>query len=132
MLALGIVKDIAHTELNSDVVALNTEDRVSTARLEVDRLLKRPLTEAAAVQIALLNNRGLQAAYNALGISEAEKVRATLPPNPRFSASYIAGGGGLEALRKVAGRLNFRCRCSTSARPNGVQLKQLIWKRSIV
>jgi len=70
---MGIVKDIAHTELNSDVVALNTEDRVSTARLEVDRLLKRPLTEAAAVRISLLKNRDLQAAYNALGISEAEK-----------------------------------------------------------
>ena len=94
---MGIVKDIAHAELNSDVVALNTEDRVSAARIEVDRLLKRPLTEAAAVQIALLNNRDLQAAYNALGISEAEKVRATLPPSPRFSVSYIAGGGGLEA-----------------------------------
>jgi len=98
---MGIVKDIAHTELNSDVVALNTEDRISAARIEVDRLLKRPLTEAAAVQIALLNNRDLQAAYNALGISEAEKVRATLPPSPRFSVSYIAGGGGLEAEGQI-------------------------------
>ena len=98
---MGIVKNIAHAELNSDVVGLNTEDRVGTARIEVDRLLKRPLTEAAAVQIALINNRDLQAAYNALGISEAEKVRATLPPSPRFSASYIAGGGGLEAEAQV-------------------------------
>ena len=98
---MGIVKDIARTELNSDVVALNTEDRVSTARIEVDRLLKGPLTEAAAVQIALLNNRDLQAAYNALGISEAENVRVTLPPSPRFSVSYIAGGGGLEAEAQI-------------------------------
>jgi outer membrane protein TolC len=48
------------------------------------------------VQIAILSNHDLQAAYNALGISEVEKVRATLPPSPRFSASHIAGGGGLE------------------------------------
>jgi outer membrane protein TolC len=43
----------------------------------------------------------LQAAYNRLGISEAEKVRATVPPSPRFSASYIAGGGGLEIERQI-------------------------------
>ena len=98
---MDLVKGVARTELNSDVVALNTEDQVSTSRIEVDRLLKRPLTEAAAVQIALLNNRDLQAAYNALGISETERVLATLPPSPRFSASYIAGGGGLEIEGQV-------------------------------
>jgi outer membrane protein TolC len=93
---MNVVKGIAHTELNSDVVTLSAEDQASAALIEVDRLLKRPLTAATAVQIALLNNRNLQAAYNALGISEAEKVRVTVPPSPRFSASYIAGGGGLE------------------------------------
>jgi outer membrane protein TolC len=98
---MDVVKRIARTELNSDVVALNTGDQVNATRFEVDRLLKRPLTEAAAVQIALLNNRDLQTAYNALGISEAQKVRATLPPSPRFSASYIAGGGGLEVEAQI-------------------------------
>jgi outer membrane protein TolC len=98
---MDVVKGIVRTELNSDVVALNTVDQVNTTWFEVDRLLKRPLTEAAAVQIALLNNRDLQTAYNALGISEAQKVRATLPPSPRFSASYIAGGGGLEAEAQI-------------------------------
>jgi outer membrane protein TolC len=98
---MDLVKGVARTELNSDVVALNTEDQVRTSRIEVDRLLKRPLTEVAAVQIALLNNGDLQTAYNTLGISEAQKVRATLPPSPRFSASYIAGGGGLEAEAQI-------------------------------
>jgi len=98
---MDVVKGIARTELNSDVVALKTGDQVNTARFEVDRLLKGPLAEAAAVQIALLNNRDLQTAYNALGISEAQKVRAALPPSPRFSVSYIAGGGGLEAEAQI-------------------------------
>jgi outer membrane protein TolC len=98
---MDIVKGVARAELGSDVVTLNRRDQASSARIEVDRLLNRPLTEAAAVQIALLNNRDLQAAYNALGISEAEKVRAAVPPVPHFSASYIAGGGGLEIEGQV-------------------------------
>jgi outer membrane protein TolC len=93
---MDIVKGVARAELSSDVVTLNTGVQASSPRIEVDRLLKRPLTETSAVQIALLNNRDLQAAYNELGISEAEKVRATVPPSPRFSAWYIAGGSGLE------------------------------------
>jgi len=37
------------------------------------------LSAGAAVQISLLNNRGLQAAYNALGIAEVEMGEASLP-----------------------------------------------------
>jgi outer membrane protein TolC len=44
----------------------------------------------------LLNNRELQAAYNALGLSEAAMVEASLPPNPRFSIERIAGSGSVE------------------------------------
>jgi outer membrane protein TolC len=37
-----------------------------------------------------LNNKGLQAAYNDLGIAEAEKIAASLPPNPTFSLSHLS------------------------------------------
>jgi outer membrane protein TolC len=57
-------------------------------------LLSEPLTEDTAVQIALLNNRGLQAAYNDLGISEAEYVQTSLPPNPAITAGRTFGTGG--------------------------------------
>ena len=40
------------------------------------RLLSRPLTVDAAVQVALLNNKGLQAAYNELALAETELVAA--------------------------------------------------------
>jgi len=40
-----------------------------------------------AVQILLVNNRGLQAAYNELGIAEAAKVQGMFSPNPAFSFS---------------------------------------------
>ena len=77
--------EIAGKHLNKEVMAIRTEDEAAAAQARVVRLLKRPLTAEAAVQIALLNNRGLQAAYNELGIAEAIRVQQSLPPNPRFS-----------------------------------------------
>ena len=82
---MGAVQDIAGAELGKDVLALRTPDDADVAHATVRRLLKRPLTADAAVQIALLNNRDLQAAYSSLGISEAALVKASLPPNPTFS-----------------------------------------------
>jgi cobalt-zinc-cadmium efflux system outer membrane protein len=52
----------------------------------VDALLKRTLTVNDAVQIALLNNQGLQATYEDIGISQADLVQAGLLKNPSFSA----------------------------------------------
>jgi outer membrane protein TolC len=51
----------------------------------VDELLGKPLSMDDAVQVALLNNRGLQAAFQELGITEAEVVQAGRLPNPGFS-----------------------------------------------
>jgi outer membrane protein TolC len=98
---MNAVQDIAGTELGKDVVALRTPDDAEAARVTVKRLLRRPLTADAAVQIALLDNRDLQAAYSELGISEAALVKASLPPNPTFSISDIAGGGAFEFERAI-------------------------------
>ena len=51
----------------------------------VAELLRKPLSVDDAVQIALLNNKGLQAAFFELGISEADLVQAGRLPNPHFS-----------------------------------------------
>jgi len=77
--------EIAGRHLNKEVVAIRTEDEAAAAQARVGRLLRRPLTAETTVQIALLNNRGLQAAYNDLGIAEAVRVQQSLPPNPKFS-----------------------------------------------
>jgi outer membrane protein TolC len=98
---MSAVQDIAGSELGKDVVALRTPDDAEAAASAVRRLVSRPLTAGAAVQIALLNNRDLQAAYNELGISEAALVKASLPPNPTFSVSDIAGGGAFEFERAI-------------------------------
>src|SRR5262245_6637143 len=54
------VSEIAGQELKKDVVAIRTPDDAAAVREAVARLLSRTLTADAAVQIALLNNRGLQ------------------------------------------------------------------------
>ncbi len=54
---------------------------------KVRELLAGPLTVDAAVQIALLNNRALQATYEDLGIAQAELVQAGLLRNPVFSGA---------------------------------------------
>ncbi|HYD01635.1 MAG TPA: hypothetical protein VEB22_10450, partial [Phycisphaerales bacterium] len=55
------------------------------ARAAVDGLLARELTVETAVQVALLNNRGLRAEYHELDLAQADLVRAGLLRNPVFS-----------------------------------------------
>lgn len=64
-------------------------------------LLKEPLTPDAAVELALLNNRGLQASFGELGIAEADLVRAGRMKAPTLSFGRLAGGGALEIDRSV-------------------------------
>lgn len=59
----------------------------------VQDLLKKPLDVESAVQLALLNNKGLQATFYSIGISEADLVQAGRLPNPRFSMLYARHDG---------------------------------------
>jgi len=76
-------------------------DETDTARARVDELLKQPLTADTAVELALLNNRGLQARFGELGIAESDLVRAGRLANPSFGFSRIQGGGLTEIDRSV-------------------------------
>ncbi|MFN4015398.1 MAG: TolC family protein [Reyranella sp.] len=87
------VTDGVRRETGRDAVKLSSPEEMRRARERVQALLAEPLGEEAAVQIALLNNRGLQAAYNDLGISEAEYVQASLPPNPAIVLNRTFGTG---------------------------------------
>lgn len=100
---MGVVADVADTAIKKDVVAIRSLDDAQRMDDVVKRLLHRTLNVDTAVQIALLNNRGLQAAYNELALAETDLVQESLPPNPTFSISRIAGGGGLEIERQVVG-----------------------------
>jgi outer membrane protein TolC len=99
---MGAVQAIAGAPLNKEVAALRSDADAAAARATIDRLLAKPLGADSAVQIALLNNRDLQAAYNALGIAESSLVQASLPPNPTFTLSHVSGSGAFEIERQVA------------------------------
>jgi hypothetical protein len=65
----------------------------------VRKLLKEPLTVSSAMQIALLNNRVLQATFEEVGIAQADVIEAVRLPNPSMLSSLsslersIATGG---------------------------------------
>ena len=62
----------------------------------VSAMLANELTADEAVQVALLNNRNLQATYENLMIAQADLVAAGLLNNPVFDAevSFVEGGSG--------------------------------------
>jgi outer membrane protein TolC len=94
---MGVVATIAQQELKKDAAAIRSPEEAEVAGATVRRLLGRTLTADAAVQTALLNNRGLQAAYDELAIADADRVGQSLPPNPTFSWRRIQAGLALES-----------------------------------
>jgi outer membrane protein TolC len=98
---LSTAQTVAYSELGKDVAKITSEAEALATQQQVETLLKRPLTPDSAVQIALLKNRGLQAEFNDLGVSEAEYVQATLPPNPTIGLSRLGGSLELEIERQV-------------------------------
>ena len=102
---MNVVANVASETIQKDVVSIRTSDDAERARDAVQRLLRRTLSVDSAVQIALLNNRGLQASYNELALAEADLVQDSLPPNPTFSIFRIAGDGAVEIERQVVGNI---------------------------
>lgn len=100
---MSTVAAITDSTIRKDVVAIRSSADAHGADDTVKRLLRQTLNVDTAVQVALLNNRGLQAAYNELALAETDLVQDSLPPNPTFSISRIAGGGAVEIERQVVG-----------------------------
>ena len=85
------ISTTAQARLGKDVIWAKSEDEQATITQRVAELLVKPLTVDDAVQIALLNNRGLQAAYAELQLSEADLVQAGRLPNPSFAMLRASG-----------------------------------------
>ncbi|SAL75621.1 outer membrane efflux protein [Caballeronia peredens] len=81
------VSNVASERLGKDAVVVKTDDDRNAVFTRTKELLTKPLTMDDAVQVALLNNRGLQVSYGELGISEADLVQAGRLPNPGFTFS---------------------------------------------
>lgn len=98
---MAIVSDAANIQLKKQVVKLDSAAVADRARTRIRKLLSRRLSPGSAVQIALLNNRDLQAAFNDLGISDAQRVQASLPPDPTISIARISGSLFVEVERQI-------------------------------
>jgi outer membrane protein TolC len=79
--------------VGKSVIKITSAEQARRVKDQVASLLAGPLSADTAVEVALLNNRDLQAAYNDLGISEAAYVQASLPPNPGISLYQVGGTG---------------------------------------
>ena len=93
------VEQTAQQRLGKEVRWSRSDADQDVIDKRVAELLAQPLTVDDAVQVALLNNRGLQAAFQELGITEAEVVQAGRLPNPGFSFARRQRGDEVELER---------------------------------
>jgi hypothetical protein len=99
----GTVETAAKERLGKEVRWVKSDSDAENAQATVKQLLAKPLSVDDAVQVALLNNRGLQATYAELGIAEADLVRAGRMTNPHLA--YLRTRNGDE--RKLEWALTF-------------------------
>jgi outer membrane protein TolC len=97
----GPIQSATQTQIQKDVTWSRDEASRVQIQARVDALLAQPLSADAAVQIALLNNPGLQAAFNTLGIAEADLVSARRLPNPGFAIGRLTRGSEVEWERSL-------------------------------
>lgn len=64
-------------------------------------LLVGPITEGAAVRLALLNNPGLHASMATLGLSDADRVQIGSLPNPTLALGRMTQGDTVELERAL-------------------------------
>ena len=95
------IQSATQSQIQKDVIWSRDEATRAQVQAQVDMLLAQPLSGDAAVQIALLNNPGLQAAFNTLGIAEADLVSARRLPNPGFSIGRLTRSSEVEWERSL-------------------------------
>ena len=93
------IEQTARDRLGKDLRWARSEADQDSIAQRVAELLAQQLTVDAAVQVALLNNRGLQASFQDLGLAEADVVQAGRLPNPGFSLGRLTRGGEVEQER---------------------------------
>jgi outer membrane protein TolC len=87
------VAQATQTHLAKDLKWPRTDAERSRVTAQVAELLAHPLSLDDAVQIALLNNRGLQGSFEELGISEADLVQSGRLRNPSFDLRHASAAG---------------------------------------
>ena len=91
----GPVGDLTRERIGQAPSYQRTAQDADTAQARVKEVLAQPLTPESAVELAFLNNRGLQASFAELGIAESDLVRAGRLRNPVFAFGRLREGGGV-------------------------------------
>ena len=96
---MDAVNELTRSRIPHEATWQRTEKDTQAARTATQALLAKPLPVDDAVKVALLNNRGLQAAYADLGIAEADVVQAGRLRNPGFSFTRLQRADEIEIER---------------------------------
>ncbi len=97
----GEVEQLTRERVGHTPTYLRTGEQADSAKARVAQLLEQALTADSAVELALLNNRDLQASYAQLGIAESDVVRAGRPANPSLRFGRLSNGSATEIDRAV-------------------------------
>lgn len=95
------VQEAVKERTGAEAKWVGSEDDANSVRARVKELLAKPLGPQEAVQIALLNNPGLQAGYAEVGIAEADLVQASRWRGPTLSFARLRRGDEIETERSV-------------------------------
>ena len=101
------VASTAATATGKETVWIQSSAEAAANAQRVQALVhKKTISADTAVQVALLNNKGLQAAYAELGLSSADVWQETLQPNPTVSVGVLGiGVDGLGGYRAIEGMI---------------------------
>ncbi|MET3137214.1 hypothetical protein AAKU61_001568 [Undibacterium sp. GrIS 1.2] len=98
----AVVQQTATDKLHKNVQWIKSDVDRQQVNDRNKELLAQALTVDAAVQLALLNNKGLQASFDTLGIAESDLVQAGRMSNPGFSFSRLRRGDEVEFDRGIS------------------------------
>jgi outer membrane protein TolC len=97
----GPVEQAVQERTGAQTKWVRSDAEGDSVRGRVKELLAQPLSPENAVQVALLNNPGLQAGYADVGIAEADLVQASRWRGPTFSFARLRRGDETEYERSV-------------------------------
>ena len=96
----GSVQSVVKARTGQEARWVRSEEDARQVQNRTRELLAAPLSADAAVQVALLNNPGLQATYAELGISEADLVQAGRGPNLRLHWLRTKSGNAVAKIEE--------------------------------
>jgi len=99
--AFDDIADTTAQQVGARPAWIRSDADEKAVRDTLDRLLARPLSAEDAVQVALLNNRRLQAGFAELGIGAAELTSSWRPANPGISYARLKRGDETEIDRGI-------------------------------